>query len=326
MKRIVLLALPLALVACGEIDLPEVEVTDDVTEADGEVYAKRFTFTVKGDFCNVAFVDGDGLCDESQGTVASSMAVPVVSEPTDEWGASQRMSRANTYMTADGAEMTDLWVVDVVDGVVKQSLHQTNADDGWGAPQMALTLGTHHVMFLASRGQGAAYADGVVTWTKPLDTFYLDYEVTVAKTSNGNRSVTLDRCASNLRVVIDDALPAGTATISLTPGKWYNGWNMLTGVPVAATDYVAAFDIREQSWGSAGVALTSWTLSGSDEWTTDVTVTSRTASEVNATATLTAVPLKANRSSVYHGRLYSATSNSSVALNTEWLPAYEGVY
>lgn len=313
MKRM-LFALPLLLCACGEIDLPDVQPEDNAPIA--EEYTKKFCFTVKGDFTNPDFCGGDD---------ADTMIVPVAADGViDEWGKSQR--RANQYMTADGNEMTDMWIIDYKDGAIQQSLHQTASDADWGAPTMSLTLGTHHILFLASRGQGSNYADGVVTWTKPMDTFYLDYEVTVAKTSNGNRSVTLNRVATRFSLLVDDAIADGTTTVTITPAKWYTGWNMLTAQPVVAQDYSLLFNIPASYNGVSGTSFGMWGLSAADEWTTDVAIVSKAGSDVNASATIEGAPFKANRVTKYSGMLYSNASESSVSLNAEWLPEYEGVY
>lgn len=321
MKRIAYFLLPLFLCACGEIELPDAPAVDDPTDV-GQVtddYTKKFTFTIKGDFCNPQFVEGDG---EAGGT----MRVGVVHESTDEWGDSNRMTRANQYMTADGVEMTDMWVVDVVGGEVKQMLHQTASDADWGAPTMSLTLGTHHVLFLASRGTGAAYSEGVVTWGKVLDTFYTDYEVTVAKTSNGNRAVTLDRVATKMTIAVTDAVLSGTTTIAVTPSRWFDGWNMLSGEPVASAGYGRTFELNQGQWGATDLELNVWGLSGKTEWTADVDIVAKAGDAVNASATIADAPFVANRITRYSGSLWSQGGNNSVSLSGEWLPSYEGVY
>lgn len=301
MRKLIFCALLLgALTACEHVEL-----SPTVIEEEGGVmnYAKKFTFTVKGDFTNPEF-SGSG-------------------------------TRANSYMTADGVEMTDLWVLDVVDEnpdhdaeswVIKQQLHQVSSDADWGAPSMSLTLGTHHVMFLASRGTGASYDGGVVTWTRMNDTFYKDYEVTVVKTSNGNRAVTLDRVATRLSLVIEDAIPAGTTTISLAPTKWYTGWNMLTGEPVQSNSYVAAYNLTAAYIGTTNLTLNMWGLSGADEWQTNVDVTAKADDATTAYITIPDAPLKANRTTSYRGNLFTNSTAHGVSLHTEWLPAYEGVY
>lgn len=290
MKKLMIAAIGLLVASCSQIELPEAEMEAQTGES------RKFTFTVKGDFLSPEFREGGPR-------------------------------KANAYMTADGVEMTDLWVVDVVGGEVRQVLHQSSTDADWGAPSMALTLGTHHVMFLASRGQGAQYQDGVVSWQKPLDAFYLDYDVTVTKTSNGNRAVTLQRCATKATIYVEDAIPAGTTTISVMPTRWFTGWNMLRGVPVAAQEgYAVVFDVTQAWWGRTGGSLNVWSLSGTEEWIADVAVVSMAGQAVNGSALIEGAPMVANRTTIYRGCLYSQQSDAAVQLDQEWSVAYEGVY
>lgn len=270
------------------------EVIDEIEQSQslkGE--KKKFTFTVKGDFLNPEFHEG---------------------------------TRANAYMTADGAEMTDMWIIDYKDGEILQSLHQTNTDTDWGSPSMSLTLGTHHVLFLASRGQEPQYQNGVVTWTKPLDTFYLDYEVTVVKTSNGNRAVTLNRVSTRMQLSVNDKLENGTTSLTLIPELWYNGWDMLNAQPIATDDYGITFSISSSMWGRTGLTLNMWGLSSDEEWETNVEVTSKAGENVNAYAMIPDAPFVANRTTIYRGNLYSNQTDSHISLSSEWLSDYEGIY
>lgn len=292
MKKLLYAAAALLMAACQQLELPE---TEEVQTAE----TRRFTFTIKGDFLSPEFTDGK--------------------------------RKANAYMTADGAEMTDLWVIDAVSGdqspdlTIKQTLHQTSTDADWGAPSMPLTLGTHHIKFLASRGQQPSYADGVVTWKKPLDTFYCDYEVTVTKTSNGNRSVTLERVATRLQVVVEDALPEACTAIAITPAKWYTGWNMLTGEPVEG-NYSVTHEFPRSWVGLSGNAFNVWGMSAAEEWTTDVQIAANAGTATLSTAQITAAPMLANRTTIYRGALFSVSAPSSVNLSAEWAKAYEGIY
>lgn len=291
MRRFLLSIFTLAtLSSCEKVNFEE-SITPEVEQTE---QTKKFTFTVKGDFMNPDFLEGG--------------------------------TRAVPYMTADGVEMTDLWIVDFKDGEIKQEKHQTSADSDWGKPTMSLSLGFHHIYFLASRGAEPVYENGIVTWTKPLDTFYLDYEVEVVKTSNGNRAVTLNRCASYVNIIIEDAIPAGTKKIEFTPSHWFDGFNMITGEAVEAHGFLRVYDIPDSWGGRKGGSLTLWTLADNEEWTTSLNIVSRTASAKNAEITIPDVPMKANRATIYRGNLYTNASESSVSLNAEWQQAYEGIY
>jgi hypothetical protein len=267
----------------------EVEKNPSVSIADG----KRFTFTVKGDF-------------------------------SEEW-----KSVTRGYLQADGKDMTDLWVLDYMGDVLVQQVHQSdNTTEDFGKPVMQLAYGAHHVYFVASRGTTPMVNVGAhfITWEKVSDTFYKDYEVAVVATSNGNRSVTLERVVTKLRLTFTDAIPENAATINITPATWYKGLDYVTGDPCAvAENQTTTINVPSTSIGQMGVQASMFSVSTATEWNTDVTISSKTAADVVlGTATLTAVPLKANRVSDYSGPLFSAGGGMSLSLNGEWMNSYEG--
>jgi hypothetical protein len=267
----------------------EVEKNPSVSIADG----KRFTFTVKGDF-------------------------------SEEW-----KSVTRGYLQADGKDMADLWVLDYMNGQLVQQVHQSdNTAEEFGKLVMQLAYGAHHVYFVASRGTTPTVNVGAhfITWEKVSDTFYKDYEVDVVATSNGNRSVTLERVVTKLRLTFTDAIPENAATINITPATWYKGLDYVTGEPCAtAENQTTTINIPSTSIGQMSVQASMFSVSTAAEWTTDVTISSKTAADaVLGTATLTAVPLKANRVSDYSGPLFSAGGSMSLSLNGEWMNSYEG--
>jgi hypothetical protein len=297
MRKLILMAC--AVVMFTACEKPIVSDDDIVKDGDGLVVAdqgntKKFTFTVKGDF-------------------------------SEEW-----KSVTRGYLQADGKDMTDLWVLDYMNGNLVQQLHQTNMDEDFGVPVMQLAYGSHHVYFVASRGMGPDMNVGEhrLTWERVSDTFYKDYEVNVVATSNGNRAVTLDRVVTKLRLTFTDAIPENAATINITPVTWYKGLDYVTGEPCAvAESQTTTINIPSTSIGQTGVQASMFSISTATEWTTDVTISSKTAADaVLGTATLTAVPLKANRVSDYIGPLFSAGGSMSLSLNGEWMDSYEGTW
>ena len=146
----------------------------------------------------------------------------------------ENMTRA--AMEADGKAMTDLWVLDYVGGQLVQQVHQASTDEDFGTPTLNLDYGSHHVYFVASRGEGATLstAEHNIAWTKPLDTFYKDFQITVSAGTSSAHNVTLERVVTRLRVTVADEIPAGIASITVTPTTWYYGIDYLTGDPAAA--------------------------------------------------------------------------------------------
>lgn len=284
MKRILLMAWAAAFMCCCEKPL--------LDDANGEIWeekskdspSKRFTFTVKGDFGAATFTRG--------------------------------------YLTADGQSMTDLWVFDYVDGTCVQTVHQTSTDSDWGQPKMSLSYGSHHVYFVASRGEGATLdANGhTITWTGPRDTFWKDYEVDVVSTSNGNRAVTLDRVVTKLRLTIDDKIPDGCAAVVVTPARWYYGWDYVGGVAVVQQQTERRVAVPESYIGTEGqMSVSIFGLSGANEWVTNVRIEAQDADGVVlGAATITGAPFKANRATEYSGNLFGSAGGLDVSVNVAW--------
>lgn len=274
----------------------EKPVLDDASEVSVEdvknLPTKKFTFTVKGDFGAATFTRG--------------------------------------YLTADGQAMTDLWVFDYVGGVCVQSVHQTSEDADWGAPKMSLAYGSHHVYFVASRGEGPTLdAEGhTITWTGPRDTFWKDYEVEVVSTSNGNRAVTLDRVATKLRVAVTDEVPATCKAVTVTPERWYYGWDYVGGAAIVSQQTERRVTVPESYVGTSGqLAVTIFGLSGSDEWVTNVAVKALGEGDaVIGSATITGAPFKANRATEYSGNLFGSAGGLDVSVNATWESAKTGTW
>ena len=305
MKKVLLLAVVcLGLTACEK---SYVENGSDDTAAYGEdedgddgsstvAKSKKFTFTLKGDF-------------------------------GDEWKAVG--SRA--YLAADGKDLTDVWVLDYVGGELVQQIHQDdNTAEDFGKPVLQLAYGEHHVYFVASRGTTPTLntTAGTITWAKPSDTFYKDYEVNVVATSNGNRAVTLDRVATKLKLTITDEIPATCAEVGVTPATWYYGWNYVDGTPTASQQTERVVAVPANVIGTSGeLVVTIFGLSAADEWTTNVIVSGKTSAHaVIGTATITDAPFRANRSTEYSGPLFGAGGVATMSLSSEWLDSHIGTW
>lgn len=300
MKRLKLWAVAAALIMTASCEKPIIsdsDATDEngnpVEQVDADV--KKFTFTLKGDF-------------------------------SDQW---KPVTRG--YLQADGKDLTDVWVLDYMDGTLVQQVHQTdNTAEDFGKPVMSLKYGSHHIYFVASRGQGAQLDTDAktITFSKVLDTFYKDYEVSVTSSSNGNRAVTLDRVVTRLRLTFTDAVSAETSTITIAPDTWYYGLDYLSGDPCEPkTSQPTTLTIPATDKGKTGVQLNLFGFSQTDEWKTDVTITSKDAdSQTISSVKIMDVPLKANRITEYAGPLFGSEGTVSLSLNSTWDDAYTGTW
>jgi hypothetical protein len=244
---------------------------------------------------------------------------------------SQPFEGTRAELKADGKAMTDLWVLDYVDGSLAQSaIHQVSTDEDFATPTINLTVGSHHVYFIASRGSGATIDTDAhtITFSKVLDTFYKDYEIDVTATSNGSRNVTLERCVTKLTAIITDAIPEGAATFNMTPSQWYYGWDYVAGTPTAATASQAiTINIPSSEIGAANERLSIFGFSAATEWMADIAINCKKGDgTILGTATISDVPLKQNRITSFSGPLFSANGLTTVSLSTDWETNYIGTW
>ena len=293
MKKIVLFALcAIAFSSCQKgVETPEPDEPEEWGYIDISK-AKKFTFTVKGDFGAAAFT--------------------------------------RAYLQADGKDMTDLWVFDYMNGQCIQKLHQTADDENWGAPQMSLPYGQHHVYFVASRGGEPSVneTDHIISWGTVRDTFWKDYAVSVVNTSNGNRAVTLDRVCTKVKLTVNDEVSASCASIEVTPSVWYYGLDYVTGEAVSAQTKTLSVDVPNSYVGTTGQLFVSvFGISGLDEWTTNVSVAAKDGSgNVIGSATINGAPFVRNRASEYSGNLFGSGGVLDVSLSQDWQTAHVGTW
>lgn len=234
-------------------------------------------------------------------------------------------------LTADGKAMTDVWVLDYVDGVLKQQLHQAGEDADFGTPTLSLALGTHHLYFIASRGAGATVNTEAktITFSRASDTFWKDYSITITGgTASGNRAVALDRVVTKLKVTFTDEIPAGAAAFNVTPTAWHYGFSYQTGEPSAATaSQVITVNIPAGIIGVTNESLSVFGFSSATEWQTDVALNCKTSDgTVLGSATLADVPFRRNRVSEFTGPLFGDNGGMTMTLNTDWDDAYTGTW
>lgn len=287
----------IAFSACGK------EIAEDSQEPNGKNAQMIIRFTVDGDFGSPTFSAGDGIA----------------------------VARTTRALTADGKEMTDLWVLDYQGGALVQQIHQQNTDEDFGQPQLPLDYGAHHLYFVASRGTAPSLStdDHTITWAKTNDTFWKDYSVTVTTGTAATHNVTLNRVSTKLSVSILDEIPEGAATIELTPATWYYGLDYTNGEPTASMDNEhRPINIPATYIGTTGeITASIFGMSTAEEWTTDVSVIARDADDnIIGQANIVAAPFKANRVTNYSGNLFSGGGAFSIIINDTWDTQHSGTW
>lgn len=231
-------------------------------------------------------------------------------------------------MSADGVEMTDLWVFDYMGDQLVGQVHQVPTDAAWGSPTLSLTYGEHELYFVASRGSSPSVstAQHTIAWQKASDTFWKKVSLNVTDGTANALSVLLSRKATRLRIVVSDEVPANVASLVIRPGKWYNAMDYFDGSPVGEVDEDRTVSVPASMLGTQGQLKASiFGIGGSTEWTTTVSVSARDSeNNIVGLASLASVPFIENRTTEFTGVLFHAGGSASVSLDDEWQPTWQG--
>jgi hypothetical protein len=224
--------------------------------------------------------------------------------------------------------MTDLWLFDYVDGTLVQTLHQVSTDADFGTPAPILSYGEHRIYFVVSRGANPVINGTVISWGSVRDTFWKSMAVSVGGASASAYSVALDRVVTKLKITATDAVPDGTATVVVLPGKWYAGLDYLTGQPADMRDSEEmSVAVPDSYVGTTGMAVSFFGFSSATEWTTPLTVSARDEdNDIIGLVNVASAPFIANRATEFSGALFSTSGTFTITLNDEWDAPWTGTW
>lgn len=232
-------------------------------------------------------------------------------------------------LSANGQEMTDLWVFDYVDGELVQTLHQNSTDADFGRPELSLASGQHKIYFVVSRGQNPSISGNVISWDSVRDTFWKSLSVNVSGGSAASYTVACDRVVTKLKVSVSDAVPDGTDAVVIMPERWYYGLNYLTGEPADMRENEErSISVPTSYIGTTGqLAVSIFGFSSATEWTTPLTISARdNDNDIIGMASIAAAPFMANRATEYSGSLFTSGSGFTITLNDEWDEPWSGTW
>lgn len=224
-----------------------------------------------------------------------------------------------TRGTLAEASITDLWLFDYMGEELKQTIHQSSTDGGFGSVAVTAETGDHSFCFVASRGTGSAVSDGVITWEKPSDTFWAKTTLTVTPQTATAQSVELQRVATKLKITITDEVPATLSKLTITADTWHSGINALTGEPTAAAARTSTIIVPSSYIGTTGQLVASIFGICGDDYTTDISVTASDAnSQAIASVSLVDVPMKQNTITSYSGPLFTRQPTFTMSAADTW--------
>ena len=227
-------------------------------------------------------------------------------------------------MSANGTDMTDLWIFDYMGENLVNTIHQVPEDDDWGTPTLDLDYGSHNLYFVASRGINPTVnnTSKTILFTKVSDTFWKSLNLNVTPSSDGDRDIDLDRVVTKLKLTITDEIAEGTSTLNITPNVWYYGIDYTTGAPTnSASSQAISVSVPSNYIGQTGQYATVFSFSAIAEWHTDVLFQAKTSGgDVLGEVTLNNVPFKRNRATNFEGPLYGSSGTGTITVNDTWEP------
>jgi hypothetical protein len=108
--------------------------------------------------------------------------------------------------------------------------------------------------------------DHVITWSSVRDTFWGDYTLTVSESSAVDHDVELDRVVARLKVILDDVIPSGLSSLTVTPETWYYGLDYTDGSMVQdENDVPVTVSVPSSYIGTSGTGVSGRARKGNSE-------------------------------------------------------------
>ena len=230
---------------------------------------------------------------------------------------------AMTRADVSSLDLTDLWMFDYVGDELKQTIHQSSSDEGFGVLSASMGYGDHTLYFVASRGTTPTTDTDAqtITWVKPSDTFWATATVTVSPSSASSQTVTLSRVATRLRITVNDEVPTGAAKFVITPSQWYYGIDYTTGDGVASSEnQPREVNIPSSYIGTSGqLAIAIFGFVPSSDWQTNITASLKASDEsVLGQVSLEDVSLRKNITTAYSGGILGTAKAFTLTADDTW--------
>ena len=228
-----------------------------------------------------------------------------------------------TRATLAEMNLTDVWVFDYMGDALQTTVHQISTDTDFGTPSLSMEYGTHTLYFVASRGSDpTADTDAkTITWGTVRDTFWATLQMTVSPSTATSQSVSLSRVVGRLKISATDVVPATAAKFTVTPSTWYYGLNYQTSEALSSQSTPIVVNIPSSYIGTTNLNVSVYTLSGSAQWTTNVTAALKASDDtILGSVTITDIPIQRNHITSYGGGIINTGRAMTISIDDEeWI-------
>lgn len=243
-------------------------------------------------------------------------------------------------LTANGTALTDLYIIDYVNGKPTQFLHQVSTATDFAEPELTLPYGTHEIRVIATRatahtmlnntGSSIGYGTGsifamdadiyptILTFGKTSDTFTGSLTINATAGVGGSHAIALDRIAARMQFVIKDVVPSDAATLVTEMDTHYNAVKFYDFTVSNTAAHHSEINITSIQ-GKKDQSVMIYTLAPESAWQSDVHVAVKRSDNTSVSDfTLSAVPLHRNHTTVVSGEFFQRTNAFTFTVNDEW--------
>lgn len=196
----------------------------------------------------------------------------------------------------------------------------------FGEFDLALPMGSYTMVVL---GYGLNEGEPAITLSGPTSATFGDYParetfvatqaVNITNTNDVTLSATLNRIVSKLKIHSTDGCTENAVSVRTTFSAGGKAFNPTTGLATSNTGFINVLPIQSTVGNSTN--SNNYLFLATDEQTMTVTIdVLDTDGNIISHKVVNNVPLKRNRMTQLTGSLYSAGSNASFLIETDWLP------
>lgn len=250
-------------------------------------------------------------------------------------------THSRATLTANGAELTDLYILDYEkkSGKLLQVLHQTSTAPDFAEPDLTLDYGDHTLKVIATRSTSPTLLDATsAPWEVPAnvltpvsgaaiptllssaktsDTFGAQRDIVVSIGEAQTVNLRLDRLVARMIIQSTDVFPADCSTFELSLQEYRTFSWQTFDVTEAATNHRSS-DVSVLA-GTTGTTITYYMFAPADGYTTDITFTTNSKTgKIYSNITVPNVRLERNKTTTITGSFYNHQQGFSISINDEW--------
>lgn len=244
-------------------------------------------------------------------------------------------------LTANGAELTDLYIMDYEkeSGKLLQVLHQTSMAADFAEPDLTLDYGEHTLKVIATRSTSPTLLDAtsapwevpdnvltpvsgaaiptLLSSAKTSDTFGAQRDISVGIGEAQTVNLTLERLVARMVIQSTDVFPTDCSTFELSLQE-YKSFSWPTFDVIEAVNNHRSSDVSVLA-GTTGTTITYYMFAPADGYTTDVTFTTNSKTgKPYSTITVPDVRLERNKTTTITGSFYNHQQGVSISINDVW--------